>query len=75
MLVSEGFEASTSARMDIDKLLGELSPKQARIIRQTRIEDLSIAEAAERGGISESDVKISVHRGLLALAKRLGGGS
>ena len=75
MLVSEGFEAATSARMDVDRLLGALSPKQARIIRQTRIEGLSTAEAAARGGISESDVKVSVHRGLLALGKRLGRGS
>lgn len=73
ILVSEGFESATSARMDVDRLLGELSPKQARIIRETKIEGLSIAEAAERGGIGESDVKISVHRGLLALAKRLKG--
>ena len=72
LLVAEGFEDATSARMDVDRLLGELSPKQARIIRQTRIEGLSTAEAAERGSISESDVKISVHRGLLALAKRIG---
>jgi RNA polymerase sigma factor (sigma-70 family) len=73
ILVSEGFEAATSARIDVDKLLGELSPKQARVIHETKIEGLSVAEAAERGGIGESDVKISVHRGLVALAKRLKG--
>lgn len=75
ILVAEGFEDATSARMDVDRLLGGLSSKQARIIRQTKIEGLSTAEAAERGEISESDVKVSVHRGLLAMAKRLKGGS
>ncbi|MES2055369.1 MAG: sigma-70 family RNA polymerase sigma factor [Pseudomonadota bacterium] len=75
ILVAEGFEAATSARMDVDTLLAELSPKQARVIRETRIEGLSVAEAAERGAISESDVKVSVHRGLAALAKRLKGGT
>ena len=35
---------------------------------------MSIAEAAVQRGISESDVKISVHRGLKALAARLKGG-
>lgn len=75
ILVAEGFEAATSARMDMDRLLGGLSPKQARIIRQTKIEGLSTAEAAERGDISESDVKVSVHRGILAMAKRLRGDS
>jgi RNA polymerase sigma factor (sigma-70 family) len=74
VLLSEGFEAATSARMDVDRLLGEISPKQARIIRQTKLEGLTIPEAADRGAISESDVKISVHRGFLALAKRLRGG-
>ena len=73
ILVSEGFEDATSARMDIDKLLSGLSPKQARMIRQTKIEGISIAEAAQRGGFGESDVKVSVHRGLLTLAKRLKG--
>jgi RNA polymerase sigma factor (sigma-70 family) len=74
VLASEGFEAATSARMDVDRLLGELSPKQATIIRQTKLEGLTITEAADRGAISESDVKISVHRGFLTLAKRLRGG-
>lgn len=73
ILVSEGFEAATAARLDVDRLLGAISPKQARIIRQTKLDGLSTAEAAEWGAISESDVKVSVHRGLLALAKRLKG--
>lgn len=74
ILVSEGFEAATAARMDVDRLLGDLPPKQARIIRQTRLAGLSTAEAAERGAISESDVKVSVHRGLMTLARRVKGG-
>jgi hypothetical protein len=32
---------------------------------------MSIAEAAARDGLSQSDVKISVHRGLKALAKQV----
>ena len=75
ILVAEGFEPATSARLDVDRLLGGLSAKQQRIIRQTKIDGLSTAEAAARGNVSESDVKISVHRGLQAMAKRLAGGS
>lgn len=71
ILVSEGFEDATSARMDVDALLGAISPKQARAIRQTKVDGLSVAEAAESAGISEADVKISVHRGMKALADRL----
>lgn len=73
ILVAEGFEDAASARMDVDKLLGQISPKQARAIRQTKVDGLSVAEAAESAGISEADVKVSVHRGLKALADRLKG--
>ncbi|URW76702.1 sigma-70 family RNA polymerase sigma factor [Sphingomonas donggukensis] len=75
ILVAEGFEDAACARMDIDRLLGTLSPKQARIIRETRIEGLTTAEAARRGTIGESDVKVSAHRGLTALARRIRGGA
>ena len=75
ILVSEGFETAIAARLDVAKLLGGLSPKQAQAIRATRIEGLSISEAATRAQIGESDVKISVHRGLAALARRVTGSS
>jgi RNA polymerase sigma-70 factor (ECF subfamily) len=73
ILITEGFEDATSARMDVDALLSTLSPKQARAIRETHVDGLSIAEAASASGIGESDVKVSVHRGLKALAARLRG--
>lgn len=71
MLVAEGFETAANARMDVDRLLRTLSPKQARAIRDTHVDGRSIAEAATGAGIGESDVKISVHRGLKALAARI----
>ena len=73
VLIAEGFEDASSARMDVDDLLETLPDKQARMIRATRIEGLSIAEAAEADGIGESDVKISVHRGLKSLMARIQG--
>ena len=73
ILVAEGFQEAASAKMDVDALLEGISPKQARAIRQTKIDGLSVAEAAESAGISEADVKVSVHRGLKALAERLKG--
>ena len=66
-------EDAAGARMDVDRLLATLSPKQARAIRDTHVEGKSIAEAASGAGIGESDVKISVHRGLKALAARIKG--
>jgi len=44
------------------------------MIRATRIEGMSVAEAATADGIGESDVKISVHRGLKTLMARFQGG-
>lgn len=75
ILVADDFEDAVIAQMDIDLLLAELPPKQARAIRATRIEGLSIAEAAQAGGIGESDVKISVHRGIKSLMARIQGGA
>ncbi|MGK0490783.1 MAG: RNA polymerase sigma-70 factor (ECF subfamily) [Sphingomonas echinoides] len=72
ILVAEGFEEAVSARMDIDSLLNTLPSKQARAIRETKVDGLSVAEAADRHAMSDSDVKISVHRGLKSLAARLG---
>lgn len=71
ILAAEGFEAASGAQQDVDRLLATLPPKQARAIRATRIEGLSVAEAARRDRMGESDVKVSVHRGLKALARRI----
>ena len=71
ILVMEGFEEAANARMDVDRLLHTLSPKQARAIRDTHIVGRSVAEAAAGAGIGESDVKVSVHRGLKSLAARI----
>ncbi|MFM9977802.1 MAG: sigma-70 family RNA polymerase sigma factor [Sphingomonadaceae bacterium] len=68
-----GFEDAEGARMDIAALLATLPAKQAAAIRATKLEGLSVTETAARHDMSESDVKVSVHRGLKALARRLEG--
>jgi len=73
ILVAEGFQAASDARMDVDQLLDTLPAKQARMIRATQIDGMSVADAASADGIGQSDVKVSVHRGLKALAARLRG--
>ena len=75
ILLIEGFEDASGARLDVNQLLETLPDKQARMIRATRIDGLSTAEAAERERIGESDVKVSVHRGLKMLIARVQGGS
>lgn len=73
ILVVEGFEDASIARMDVARLLHTLPPKQADAIRDTRLDGLSISEAASSARIGESDVKVSVHRGLKALTARVRG--
>jgi RNA polymerase sigma factor (sigma-70 family) len=73
ILVAEGFETSSNARLDVEGLLKNLPDKQAQAIRATKIEGASVAEAAIASGIGESDIKVSVHRGIKALAARISG--
>ena len=71
ILVSEGFEDAVSARVDIDVLLTKIPEKQARLIRATRIAGSSIAEVSAAESLGESDVKVSVHRGIKSLAAKV----
>jgi RNA polymerase sigma-70 factor (ECF subfamily) len=64
---------SGAAKADLDRLLSALPARQQALIRYVKIEGLSVAEAAERAGMSASAVKVSVHRGLGALSRRLRG--
>lgn len=73
ILIAEGFEDAANARMDVDSLLSTLSPKQARAIRDTHVDGKSVSEAAAGADIGESDVKVSVHRGLKALSALIRG--
>ncbi|HWU01160.1 MAG TPA: sigma-70 family RNA polymerase sigma factor [Novosphingobium sp.] len=71
ILASEGFAEASDAAADVERLLETIPAKQAAAIRATRIDGLSTAEAATRLDLGESDIKVSVHRGLKALAQRV----
>lgn len=72
-LGDEGFEAASNAALDVKRLLATLPARQAEAIRLTHLEGLSVAEAARAAGIRESNVKVSVHRGLKSLSAMLRG--
>ena len=55
-------------RRDLQALLQELPSVQQQAIVLTKLEGLSVAEAASRTGASESAIKVQVHRGLKRLA-------
>jgi RNA polymerase sigma-70 factor, ECF subfamily len=57
-----------SAHRDLDRLLQTLPQAQRAAIVLTKIEGLSVAEAALRTGASESAIKVQVHRGLKRLS-------
>ncbi|WP_296186630.1 sigma-70 family RNA polymerase sigma factor [Pseudomonas sp. UBA1879] len=61
------------ASRDLSKLLGGLPDRQRLPILHVKLEGLSVTETAKMTGLSESAVKIGVHRGLKALAARIRG--
>lgn len=62
---------AADARRDVNKLLADLPPRQRLPIVHVKLEGLSVVETARLTGMSESAVKIGVHRGLKALAAKL----
>ena len=60
------FEAS-DAKRDVNVLLEKLPEKQRTAIRLVKLEELTAKQAASHMGVSEADVKISIHRGLRTL--------
>lgn len=70
LLAAEDRDAS-DARRDLTKLLQALPPRHRGPIECVKLQGLSVAEAAQRLDMSESAVKIGVHRGLKALAAKI----
>ena len=62
---------AAEARRDIDRLLATLPDRQRLPIEQVKLFGRSVAEVAVESGLSESAVKIGIHRGLKALAARM----
>ena len=59
---------AAAARLDVAKLLLRLPDRQRLPIVHMKLEGLSVAETARLTGMSESAIKVGVHRGLKALA-------
>ena len=63
------------SRRDLLTLLATLPERLRLPIVHVKLEGLSVAEAAARTGMSESAVKVGIHRGLKRLALQARGGS
>jgi RNA polymerase sigma-70 factor, ECF subfamily len=62
---------AAEAQYDIAKLLRGLPDRQRLPILYVKIEGASVTDTAIRTGMSESAVKVGIHRGLKALAERI----
>lgn len=70
-LFSSADEAAGEARRDLARLLATLPEKQCAAIIHTKLDGLSVREAAGMLRMSEAAVKVAVHRGLKTLAATL----
>lgn len=63
---------SVDARLTIERALAGLPATTQSLIRDIKLRELSNAEAAAARGMSETAVKVAVHRGLKKVAAFLG---
>ena len=71
-LFAESSTDASDARRDLTGLLETLPDRQRLPIEQVKLKGLSVMETAALLGMSESAVKVGIHRGLKALGKRVG---
>jgi len=55
---------------DIDRALGGLAPVQRNVVASISVEGATIGETANALGMTESAVRVALHRGLKAIARR-----
>lgn len=65
-------EAETVSERDINRALDGLPPAQRSVVSAISVDGRSIGETAAKLGVSETAVRVSLHRGLAAIAKRFG---
>ncbi|WP_111430886.1 sigma-70 family RNA polymerase sigma factor [Rhodobacteraceae bacterium DSL-40] len=53
---------------DVDRVISQLDPRSARIVRAIGIEGASVAQVAEDHSMTETAVRVALHRGLKRLA-------
>ena len=66
--VEDSEEEVVMARVSLSRMFGQLPRAQAEAIELVKIGGLSIREASEKTGQSESLIKVNIHRGLKKLA-------
>ena len=67
-VMAQDDHAGVESAYDLQRLLARLPDKMRRAIECVKIVGMTVAETASLCGVSESAVKVNVHRGLKALA-------
>lgn len=65
-------EPEAVSEREIGKALEELTPGQRSVVSSISVEGRSIGETAATLGMNETAVRVALHRGLAAIAKRFG---
>jgi RNA polymerase sigma factor (sigma-70 family) len=68
MIMARDDNVDAESTYDVKRLMERLPKNMRCAIEAVKLDGRSIAEAAEKCGISESGVKVNVHRGLKTLA-------
>lgn len=67
-------QPESAREWEIDRALEGLAPGQRSVVAAISVEGRSISETARNLGMSETAVRVALHRGLAAIAKRFGRG-
>lgn len=67
-------ENSATAPRDVERLLEKLPERSRQLVRDIKVTGLSVEETAAKSGLSESAVKVAVHRAMRSLSSMLSGG-
>jgi RNA polymerase sigma-70 factor, ECF subfamily len=64
--------SETVGDREIGRALATLAPSQRSVVAAVSVDGRSISETAKRLGMSETAVRVALHRGLTAIARRFG---
>lgn len=70
LFAEDEIEPAVASR-DVNKLLERLPPDKRRMVQDIKLDGLAVAEVAARTGMSESAVKVAVHRALKSVEEGL----
>ncbi len=71
-LLADPVSERSDAARDVSRLLSSLPPHLRKPIEDVKLQGFTVAESAARSGMSESAVKVGIHRGMKRLAAKLG---